>query len=156
MHEYKSISGVEYTFYVKAGEEDVCVSFNAPGAIFKTEDELLAKGIEESEYFKNGRVTNITERVTQPPAPEPEPAKVKESPSSTDEPSAKKEEEGETIKEKEDETIDEHTYPGVRNLLDVQEILMSKYGIEEKDIIRKPEAQAKADELNLKFPDWKR
>lgn len=53
---YKSITGVEYNFYVQVNGKDVFVSMNAPGSTLIVDDPELAKAIEQSPHFKDNKI----------------------------------------------------------------------------------------------------
>lgn len=53
---YRSATGVEYNFYVSVAGKSRFVSLDSPGATLIVRDMLLAKAIEESNTFKNGKI----------------------------------------------------------------------------------------------------
>ena len=46
-------------------------------------------------------------------------------------------------------------FPDVKNMGDAVEVLTTKYGVEESEIARKAQVLAKAEELGVKFPNYK-
>lgn len=46
-------------------------------------------------------------------------------------------------------------FPEVKNMIDAIEVLTTKYGVNESDIGRKAQVLAKAEELGVRFPNYK-
>lgn len=46
-------------------------------------------------------------------------------------------------------------FPDVKNMGDAVEVLTTKYGVEESEIARKAQVLAKAEELGVKFPNYR-
>lgn len=122
---YKSTTGVEYNFYVEVDGKERFISTNQPGASLMVHDKKLAKAIEESNAFKNGKI--YLEH------------SVGDAPEEIDIPVEK------DIKE----------YPDVKSVGDAQQVLVEEYGVAEEDIPFKKDVLAKAKELGVKFPNYR-
>lgn len=122
---YKSVTGVEYNFYVGVDGTEKFVSLNGPGAILIVKDHKLAEAIEKSKFFKSGKIKLV---------------------------SVVGDTSEETAKDA-DTNIEE--FPDVKNMGDAVEVLTTKYGVKESDIVRKAQIMAKAEELGVRFPNYK-
>ena len=122
---YKSVTGIEYNFYVDIDGTEKFVSLNGPGAILIVKDRKLAEAIEKSNFFKNGEIklVSVVGNVS-----------------------------GETVQDA-NEIMEE--FPDVKNMGDAVEVLTTKYGVKESDIVRKGQIMAKAEELGVRFPNYK-
>lgn len=123
---YKSSTGVEYNFYVVVDGKEQFISLNGPGSILIVRNAKLARAIENSNHFKSKRIVLV---------------------SVVGDPELKDDEVKESME------VDE--YPSVKNVGDAVEVLTTIYGVPESDIARKAQAQAKAEELGVKFPNWR-
>ncbi len=84
MKRYISANGDQYTFYVKVGEKNMCVGLKGSGNDFKTNNERLQKAIEESTYFKTGKIVLDGGKTADESAPKIPSAPAKEYPEVTD------------------------------------------------------------------------
>lgn len=122
---YKSTTDVEYNFYVKVDGKEHFVSTNQPGSTLLVRDMKLAKAIEESNAFKNGKI--YLEH------------SVGDAPEEIDIPVEK----------------DFKEYPDVKSVGDAQQVLIEHYGVAEEDIPFKKDVLAKAKQLGVKFPNYR-
>lgn len=123
---YKSASGVEYNFYVRVDGKEQFVSLNGPGTMIIVTSPKLAIAIENSGHFKSGKIV-LASVVGNMNIPSPE------------------------VKPK----VSDNSYPEVKNMGDAVEVLVSKHGVKESDVARKAQVLAKAEELGVKFPNYK-
>ena len=140
---FKSTTGVEYNFYVRVDGNERFVSLKGPGKMIIVTDPMLAKAIENSTHFKTGKI--ILESVVGNMSsynPEIIPAQA------------------ERIIQQEvpveaDTKVTNYSHSGVKNMGDAVEVLVSKYGVKESDVIKKAQVLAKAAELGVKFPNYR-
>ena len=122
---YKSTTGVEYNFYVEVDGKERFISTNQPGASLMVHDEKLAKAIEGSNAFKNGKIY-LEHTVGDIPQDDNPPV---------------------------DTEMREH--PDVKTVGDAQQVLIEEYGVAEEDIPFKKDVLVKAKELGVKFPNYR-
>jgi hypothetical protein len=126
---YVSLTGIQYVFPVKVGEEKniVWIEFRGDNNVYQTSDKDIQKAIEATEKFKSkaiGLLNCDEEEPGKNPAVAPPPVLPKE-------------------------------YPEVTNISEAIEVLNKDYKVDKRTILTPEKAVAKAKELNAVFPNLK-